>query len=182
MALPCHALSLISTNFKYPTRTRRHFHRNFTPHDIYHGAVRKECAVVGAALVMGLLPASIASADPTPSPSPTIDSYKSQMEKFKKDRESFKQAMQERAMKMRVINSEFKSAVDKAVADSKVALVSATTPAQKSAINAIRQSAISSAIATREAAIAALGAMPTPPVEPVKNERVSSDSRSKQKR
>ena len=104
------------------------------------------------------------------------------MERFKKDRESFKQAMQERAMKMRVINSEFKSAVDKAVADSKVALVSATTPAQKSAINATRQSAISSAIAARDAAIAALGAMPTPPVEPVKNERVSSDSRSKQKR
>ncbi len=92
------------------------------------------------------------------------------------------QAMQERSLKLRVINSEFKSAVDKAVADSKVALVSATTPAQKSAINATRQSAISSAIAARDAAIAALGAMPTPPVEPVKNERVSSDSRSKQKR
>lgn len=137
---------------------------------------------MGAALVMGLLPASIASADPTPSPSPTIDSYKSQMEKFKKDRDAFMQAMQERSLKLRVINSEFKSAVDKAVADSKVALVSATTPAQKSAINATRQSAISSAITARDAAIAALGAMPTPPVEPVKNERVSSDSRSKQKR
>ena len=182
MALPCHALSLISTNFKYPTRTRRHFHRNFTPHDIYHGAVRKECAVVGAALVMGLLPASIASADPTPSPSPTIDSYKSQMEKFKKDRDTFMQAMQERSLKLRVINSEFKSAVDKAVADSKVALVSATTPAQKSAINATRQSAISSAIAARDAAIAALGAMPTPPVAPVKSERSVGEQRGKQKR
>ncbi|MBU6379840.1 MAG: hypothetical protein KGQ76_00875 [Acidobacteria bacterium] len=144
--------------------------------------MRKECALVGAALLIGLFPASIASADPTPSPSPTIDSYKSQMEKFKKDRDTFMQAMQERSLKLRVINSEFKSAVDKAVADSKVALVSATTPAQKSAINATRQSAISSAIAARDAAIAALGAMPTPPVEPVKNERVSSDSRSKQKR
>ena len=137
---------------------------------------------MGAALLIGLFPASIALADPTPSPSPTIDSYKSQMEKFKKDRDTFMQAMQERSLKLRVINSEFKSAVDKAVADSKVALVSATTPAQKSAINATRQSAISSAIAARDAAIAALGAMPTPPVEPVKNERVSSDSRSKQKR
>lgn len=137
---------------------------------------------MGAALVMGLLPASIASADPTPSPSPTIDSYKSQMEKFKKDRDTFMQAMQERSLKLRVINSEFKSAVDKAVADSKVALVSATTPAQKSAINATRQSAISSAIAARDAAIAALGAMPTPPVAPIKSERSLGDQRSKQKR
>jgi hypothetical protein len=182
MALPCHALSLISTNFKYPTRTRRHFHRNFTPQDIYHGAVKKECVVVGAALLIGLFPPTSASADPTPSPTPSIDTYKMQMEKFKKDRETFMQAMQERSLKLRVINSEFKSAVDKAVADSKVALVSATTPAQKSAIAATRQSAISSAIAARDSAIAALGAMPTPPVAPIKSERSAGDQRGKQKR
>ena len=144
--------------------------------------MKKECAVVGTALLIGLFPTSIASADPTPSPSPTPETYKSQMERFKKDKESFMQAMQERSLKLRVINSEFKSAVDKAVADAKVAMVSATTPAQKSAISATRQSAISAAIANREAAIAALGAMPTPPVAPIKAERTAGDQRGKQKR
>ena len=92
------------------------------------------------------------------------------------------QAMQDRSLKLRVINSEFKSAVDKAVADAKIAMVSATTPAQKSAIAATRQSAISSAIAARDAAIAALGAMPTPPVAPIKSERSVGEQRGKQKR
>lgn len=136
---------------------------------------------ITVALLMGT---SIAYADSTPSPSPTAsaESYQERMDRFKRERESFNQAMQERAFKMRAINAEFKSAVDKAAANAKVALVSATTPAQKSAIAATRQSAISAAIAARESAINALGPLPTPPLPPLREDRSSKDKKDKSKR
>lgn len=129
-----------------------------------------------------------ASAEPTPSPSPTIsiDAFKAASEQFRKDRELYMAALRDREMKMRVINTTFKNAVDKAASDAKSAMAIATTPDQKNSINSVRRAAIAAAIVARENAIAALEPIPTPPVEPVKPLKGSplgmTEQRAKQKR
>lgn len=145
--------------------------------------MRKEFAASGITMAL-LMGTTVAYADPTPSPSPSAsaETYRDRMDRFKKEREIFEQVMQERALKMRTINAEFKSAVDKATSDAKVATVSAKTPGQKSSISASRQSAISAAIAAREAAINSLGPLPTPPAPPLREERSSNEQRGKNKR
>lgn len=131
---------------------------------------------------------SIASADPTPSPTPTysIDSFRAAQEQFRKDRDLYMTALRERDLKMRAINAIFKSAVDKAAADAKTALTTATTPDQKNAINTARRAAIAAAIVARESAIADLGPLPTPPAQPVKPSKGAplgvQEQKGKQKR
>ena len=131
-----------------------------------------------------VLPAPSAFADSTPSPAPTlqIETYKDRMDRFKKEREAFENTLKDRATKMRLINSDFKKAVDKAISDAKIALVSANTPAQKSAISTTRQSAIAAAIAARENAIAALGALPTPPAPPMRDERSTKEKKGEKEK
>ena len=138
-------------------------------------------AALGASLGLPLAPAG-ADQTPAPSISPTPDAFKVAQEQFRRDRDAFMEAMRERDLKMRVINATFKSAVDKATADAKIALITATTPEQKNAIVANRRSAVASAITVRDAAILALGPLPTPPVPPVKPEKMEQDQRGKQKR
>lgn len=144
---------------------------------------RPVIAFCSGAILSALLSTSIspAHAEPTPSPSPSasIDAYRALLEQFKRDRDAFAQALQERDLKMRLINATFKSAVDKATADAKIALTTATTPEQKSAIASTRRSAVAAAIAARDTAISALGPLPTPPVRP---EKLPFDPRGKQKR
>ena len=127
-----------------------------------------------------------ASADVTPSPVPTFDTFKAAQEQYKKDRDLYFAALKDREIKMRAINATFKSAVDKASYDSKIAMSSATTPERKNSINVARRMATAAAIVARESAIAALGALPTPPVEPIKPPKVAtfgmSDQKGKQKR
>ena len=135
---------------------------------------------------------TVANADPTPSPSPSssVDSYKAAQEQFKRDRETYMQAMRDRDIKMRLINFTFKISVDKAVADARTAMSTAITPEQKSSISTIRRNAIAQAIALRDAAILALGPIPTPPAKPEKlgHEKSElkieskSDQKGKQKR
>jgi len=136
---------------------------------------KKYSAVVAAVLLISItaLSASPAQADTTPSAPPTIsgNSYKVALEQFKHDREIFIAAMNDRQLKMREINLAFKNSVDKANADSRYAISTATTPLQKSAAVAGRRNAIDVAINARDAAISALGPIPTPPVEPVREEK-----------
>lgn len=122
-----------------------------------------------------------ASADVTPSPAPTFDSYKAAQEQYKKDRDAYFAALRDREMKLRAINTTFKNSVDKASYDSKIAMSSATTPEQKNSINAARRTATAAAIVARENAIAALGALPTPPVEPIKQPKVATSGMGQQK-
>ncbi|QLL23347.1 hypothetical protein DLE03_03040 [Actinobacteria bacterium IMCC25003] len=127
-----------------------------------------------------------ALADATPSPSPTFDSFKAAQEQYKKDRDAFVAALRDREMKMRIINTTFKSAVDKATTDAKTAMALASTPDQKNSINSTRRAAVAAAIVARESAIAALDPIPTPPIEPVKPPKAApfgmSDQKGKQKR
>ena len=129
---------------------------------------------------------SSAVADPSPSPSPSIDSFKAAQEQYKKDRDAYMIELRDRDMKMRAINTTFKGAVDKSTTDAKAAMSAATTPEQKNSITAARRTAVATAIVARQSAIAALGPLPTPPVEPQRPAKMSpqgmSDQKGKQKR
>ena len=148
----------------------------------------KKSHYVAAAISATLFSVNVysASADLTPSPAPTFDSFRAAQEQYKKDRDAYVLMLRDREMKLRVINAAFKSSVDKASYDAKSAMTTATTPEQKNSINAARRAAIATAIVARENAIAALGALPTPPVEPVRPAKNSplgiSEQKSKQKR
>ena len=122
-----------------------------------------------------------ADPSPTPSPSSTSDAYKSTQDLYKIDRQNFIQAMRERDIKMRVINSIFKGAIEKAYTDARIAMTSAVTPEQKNLIAANRRNAIALAITARDAAILALGPIPTPPAKPEKNGFEKSDQKTEGK-
>jgi hypothetical protein len=143
---------------------------------------------IAVALTAALFSINVSSAiaDPTPSPSPSIDSFKAAQEQYKKDRDAYMMALRDRDMQMRAINTTFKGAADKSTADAKTAMSAATTPEQKNSITAARRTAVASAIVARESAIAALGPLPTPPVEPQRPAKMSpqgaSDQKEKKKR
>jgi len=142
--------------------------------------VKMRSAIVAGALLVALsaISLSTASADTTtPPPAPLSgDSYKAALEQFKHDRDVFVAAMQDRQIKMRDINLAFKNAVDKANLDSRNAIAAATTPLQKSTAAASRRNAIDQAINARDLAIAALGPLPSPPVEPVREDKKSANT------
>jgi hypothetical protein len=143
---------------------------------------------IAVALTAALFSINVSSAiaDPTPSPSPSIDSFKAAQEQYKKDRDAYMLALRDRDIKMRAINTTFKSAVDKSTTDAKTAMSAATTPEQKNSITAARRTAVATAIVARESAIAALGPLPAPPVEPQRPAKMApqgmSDQKGKQKR
>ena len=122
-----------------------------------------------------------AFAAPTPSPSPSMDPYKIAQEQYKKDRDVYMLALQDREMKMRVINSTFKSAIDKSTTDARSAMAIATTPDQKNAITSARRAAVATAIISRESAIEALEPLPLPPVQPQRPAKMSPQGMSEEK-
>jgi hypothetical protein len=109
-----------------------------------------------------------AIADSNPQAAPTADPFKGLMDQYRADREAFMNQMKQRSAQIRAINVSFKNACDTAALAFKSAMAVAKTPDAKNAAIAARKNAISAAIAIRDAAIAALGAEPLPPVEPMK--------------
>ena len=132
-------------------------------------------------LIFVLAGTASAQADPTPSPSATAETYKSLHEQYKIDRDEYQQAIKDRDSRMRVINAIFKNSVDKANADARAAMLNAITPEQKTSTASARRNAIALAITLRDAAILALGPMPTPPAKPEKSSFEKSDHKSEQK-
>ena len=132
-------------------------------------------------LLFALASSAPAQADPTPSPTATADTYKSPLEQYKLDRDEYLQAIKDRDSKMRVINAIFKNSVDKANADARAAMLNAITPEQKTSTSAARRNAIAQAITVRDAAILALGPMPTPPAKPEKSSIEKFEHKSEQK-
>ncbi len=122
-----------------------------------------------------------AQADPTPTPTATTDAYKSPLEQYKLDRDAYVQAMKERDFRMRVINAIFKNSIDKANADARAAMLNAITPEQKTSTSSARRNAIALAITMRDAAILALGPMPTPPAKPERSSIEKFEHKSDQK-
>ncbi len=133
-------------------------------------------ALTGLA-ALSLLTPTQAHAEPTPSPSPT--STLSPLEQYRIDRENYLDAVKGRSIAMKNINIAFKEAFDKAAREFKLAMASARTPDQKTLAANTRKSAITTAIAARDAAIAALGAEPVPPVEPAKPMKISSKKKGR---
>ena len=132
-------------------------------------------------LIFALAGTAPAQADPTPSPSATADTDVSPLEQYKLDRDEFLLALRDRDFKMRIINSTFKNSVDKANAEARAAMANAITPEQKTSTWSARRNAVALAITLRDAAILALGPMPTPPAKPEKSSMEKSDHKSDQK-
>jgi hypothetical protein len=144
--------------------------------------MQKSRELTAAALLLFTLAASSpAQAEPTPSPTATADAYKTPLEQYKLDRDEYQLAMRDRDFKMRGINLVFKNSVDKANADARAAMLNAVTPEQKTSTASARRNAIALAITLRDAAILALGPMPTPPAKPEKSSMEKSDHKSDQK-
>ena len=145
---------------------------------------RGTAATIAASLLISIFSFAPAYADPSPAPTMSADPNKNSMDQFKRDRDTYMAAMRDREIKMREINLIFKNSVDKANFDARSALATATTPLQKSTIAATRRNAIDAAINARDTAIAALGDMPVPPTEPMRQPKQMglSDPRGKQKR
>ncbi|MEN9906653.1 MAG: hypothetical protein RL475_851 [Actinomycetota bacterium] len=144
---------------------------------------RRRYAVIAlsAALFSSSSVSAFAAPTPSPSPSASMDPYKAAQEQYKKDRDIYMLALQDREMKMRVINSTFKSAIDKSTTDARSAMAIATTPDQKNAITSARRTAVASAIISRESAIEALEPLPLPPVQPQRPAKMSPQGMSEQK-
>ena len=144
--------------------------------------MQKRRELTAATLLLFTLASSApAQADPTPSPTATADTYKSPLEQYKLDRDEYLQAIKDRDSKMRVINAIFKNSVDKANADARAAMLNAITPEQKTSTSSARRNAIALAITVRDAAILALGPVPTPPAKPEKSSMEKSEHKSDQK-
>lgn len=130
-----------------------------------------------ALLLVSLSATPSALADQTPAP--TVETYKAAVEQYKLEREIYSAAMRTRSQQIKAINLAFKNACDKAAQDFKSAMSIARTPDQKNLANATRKNAISAAILARDVAIANLGELPEPPLEPQKPAKVSAKNRSR---
>lgn len=135
-------------------------------------AMRKSGRAMGIALfAIAFSPIAIAPsavADTSPQVSPSQDPNRSAQDQFRIDRDNYMNVMKFRGIQIRNINNDFKVACDAAALAFKSAMATARTPDQKNAAIAARKNAISAAIDARDSAIAALGAEPTPPVEPTR--------------
>ena len=133
-------------------------------------AMRKRSALIMAIAVVAT-PISLAPgahADSNPVVTPTPMTYKEALEQFRVERENYNSAMKARGNQIRAINIAFKNSCDTANKDYKNSMSAAKTPDQKNAAIAARKNSISAAIVLRDSAIAALGAEPVAPVEPMK--------------
>lgn len=127
--------------------------------------------LVSAALSISTLNPALADDDSTKSKPAAKMEFKNAKEKFKFERDAYKEAIKAREDAREKINEAFKAAIKKAAADAKAALATASTAEQKLVIMNTLKNARTAAVAIRDAALAALGSLPTPPVEPKKDEK-----------
>lgn len=90
------------------------------------------------------------------------------MDQYKLDFDKYRTLVQAREKARSQINRNFMLAVEEANRDARTAIKLAKTAAAKNEILSNQKIAITSASVTRDAAIAELGAVPTPPVKPTK--------------
>lgn len=127
--------------------------------------------LICAALTFSLVSPAIADDDRTkPKPSAKMV-FKNAKEKHKFELEEYKSALEARQEAREEINKAFKNAIRKATNDAKIALAAATTAEQKLTIMNSLKNARTEAVAARDAALAALGSLPTPPVELKKDDK-----------
>ena len=127
--------------------------------------------LISAALSFSILTPAIADDDRSKSKPSAKMVFKNAKEKLKYEIDSYKAAIQARQEAREEINEIFKNAIRKVTAEAKIALMSATTAEQKLIIMNALKNARTEAVAARDAALAALGALPTPPAERKKDEK-----------
>jgi hypothetical protein len=120
--------------------------------------------VVFSTLFIAPVIANSAHADQNPAPATTL----SPQEQYKLDFEIYLNRLKAREVEMRILNQNFKIAIEKARRDYLAALRSAKGPTDKSLLSAKFDEIKSSAAAELEQAREELGPIPMPPQEPAK--------------
>jgi hypothetical protein len=93
---------------------------------------------------------------------------KSEFDKYKEELLAYRQNLKAYEEQRKAINAAFKSAIERALSDSKELENSILTQVQKRQQFAFKKGSIAMAISIRDSAMAALGEVPTPPIEPIK--------------
>ena len=127
--------------------------------------------MLSAALSFSLISPATADDDRTKSKPSAKMGFKNAKEKFKFEVDMYKAAIQARQEAREEINEAFKNAIRKATLDAKVALAAATSAEQKMIIMNSLKNARITAVELRDAALAALGSLPTPPAELKKDDK-----------
>ena len=100
-----------------------------------------------------------------PKPSSKKMEFKNSFEKFKYEKNVYEEAMEAREEAREKINKIFKATIKRATAQANFALANATTAEQKMMIMNTLKNARIAAVAIRDAALSALGPIPSPPAE-----------------
>ena len=127
--------------------------------------------LISAALSFSMLSPAIADDDRTKSKPSAKMVFKNAKEKLKYEIDAYKAAMEARQEAREEINEAFKIAIKKVTIEARIALLTATTAEQKLTIMNSLKNSRTEAVAARDAALAALGALPTPPAELKKDEK-----------
>jgi hypothetical protein len=127
--------------------------------------------LVSAALSFSLISPAVADDDRSKSKPSAKMVFKNAKEKLKYEIDLYKTAMQAREEAREEINEIFKIAIKRVTIEARIALMTATTAEQKLTIMNSLKNARSEAVAARDAALAALGPLPTPPAELKKDEK-----------
>jgi hypothetical protein len=121
-------------------------------------------ALLATSVVFTSLAITPVYADQNPSPTASL----SPQEQYRLELEIYFNKLKAREVEMRILNQNFKIAIEKARREYVTALRSAKGPTDKSLLSAKFDEVKSSAAALLEKAREALGPMPVPPQEPVK--------------
>jgi hypothetical protein len=137
-------------------------------------------ALLATSVVFTSLVATPASADLNPAPSVTL----SPQEQYKVEFEIYLNKLKAREIEMRILNQNFKIAIEKARREYVAALRSAKGPTDKSLLSAKFDEVKSSAAATLEKGREELGPIPLPPQEPAKGfkSKMSRETEKKKQR
>jgi ribosome maturation protein Sdo1 len=127
--------------------------------------------LISAALSFSLISPAVADDDRSKSKPSAKMVFKNAKEKLKYEIDLYKSAMQAREEAREEINEIFKIAIKRVTIEARIALMTATTAEQKLTIMNSLKNARSEAVAARDAALAALGPLPTPPAELKKDEK-----------
>lgn len=131
----------------------------------------KRIAVVTTALILAsLISTSSASADNRP-PAPINQDFAQQNAAYKIALDKFRADLKIYEDNRRAINQSFKETIEKALSDARNMNSSAQTQLQKRQNMSVKQGAVISATAVRDAAIEALGPPPVAPTPPAKQPR-----------
>ncbi|CAN2213632.1 hypothetical protein MCEGKSH29_01054 [Candidatus Nanopelagicaceae bacterium] len=135
--------------------------------------LRRVALVTTALFLAPLISISSANADNQP-PTSTNQGYSDAMAAYKIELEKFREVFKVFENNRRVINQSFKDAIDKAMSDARNLNATPQTQMQRRQSMSVKQGAVISATAARDAAIEALGpppVAPTPPAKPPRAEK-----------